>query len=306
MKKLLLLVAALTSMTAKSQTSAYHPFPEDTATWVTDIYYNTCMGYCSSTFYEMRGDTIINGNTYNKIYNRNGNFYYMPTPNPPLVGASFSGCSYVGAIRQDSINEKVYFIDSTLSTDTLLYDFNLSIGDTVQSWYIKWGWQYQLIVTSIDSIFLNGSYHKRINFNQCCQNSIIEGVGWAGELFGLNAVSNMYVALACFNGNVIVQEAFITECSIPLNCSINVDIIEQTESKFFYLFPNPFSDKLNFTYNNNKLSEIIIYDIASRKLLQQKFTNSITLSTEQLARGIYFYEVQCGSSLCKKGKLVKD
>jgi len=71
------------------------------------------------------------------------------------------------------------------------------------------------------------------------------------------------------------------------------------------VFPNPFSNKLNASVRNMQ-SEIILYDIAARKLMQQIFTNSVSLNTEQLARGIYIYEVRDKNGLCKKGKVVKD
>jgi len=74
----------------------------------------------------------------------------------------------------------------------------------------------------------------------------------------------------------------------------------------FQIFPNPFLDRLNIRVNNNTLSEIIFYDITSRKILQQKFTNSVSLSTEQLAKGIYIYEVRDRNGLRKKGKVVKE
>ena len=70
--------------------------------------------------------------------------------------------------------------------------------------------------------------------------------------------------------------------------------------------PNPVTDKLNVILNNKELSEIILYDISSRKLLQKKFTNSVSLNTEQLSKGIYIYEVRDKNGLCKKGKVVKD
>ena len=46
--------------------------------------------------------------------------------------------------------------------------------------------------------------------------------------------------------------------------------------------------------------------ILSREILQQTFINSATLNTEQLARGLYLFEVRDKNGLCKKGKLVKD
>ena len=72
------------------------------------------------------------------------------------------------------------------------------------------------------------------------------------------------------------------------------------------MYPNPFRDKLNIDAWNNQSMEIILRDITSRKILQQEFTNSLSLNTEQIAKGIYIYEVQSKEGLYKKGKVVKD
>jgi hypothetical protein len=70
--------------------------------------------------------------------------------------------------------------------------------------------------------------------------------------------------------------------------------------------PNPFNDKITFTLNDNWPSEIILYDINSRKLLKQKFTSAVSINTEQLAKGIYLYEVRNKNGVIKKGKVVKE
>ena len=80
----------------------------------------------------------------------------------------------------------------------------------------------------------------------------------------------------------------------------------QSSTFNFQFFPNPFTNNLNVEANNNELSEITLYDITSRKLLQQKFINSVSLNTEQLTKGIYIYEVRNKDGSCKKGKVVKD
>lgn len=72
------------------------------------------------------------------------------------------------------------------------------------------------------------------------------------------------------------------------------------------LFPNPFTNTLTVMNNDDTSAEIIIYDITSRKLLQQQFTNSVTLDTEQLSSGIYIYEVRNKNGVVHKGKILKD
>jgi hypothetical protein len=318
MKKILFIFFILISLSVKSQTTVYHPFPEDTATWISDYYDNICMGYCSSYFYEMKGDTIINSQSYNKIYSRYGHFYYISPPPNLIIGASFTPCSYTGAIKQDSINKKVYFIDSTMTTDTLLYDFNLAIGDTIQSWYNKFSIQWPMIVSGIDSVSINSNYHKLFNFTNFPPNmecSLIEGIGWSAGLFGgfySNPQGDNPIVLACFDGNFGANlgwggPAILSECSYALDCSISVNTNEQNGEKYFSLSPNPFSEKLNITSTNNKESEIILYDIFGRKILSQQLLSPNTeLKTTNLSKGVYLYEVRNKDSLVKNGKVVKD
>ncbi|MBL0033324.1 MAG: T9SS type A sorting domain-containing protein [Bacteroidetes bacterium] len=72
------------------------------------------------------------------------------------------------------------------------------------------------------------------------------------------------------------------------------------------MYPNPFIDKLNIIANENTKTEIILYDMLSRELLHQTFTNSIVLDTQNLPKGIYIYKMQNNNGAIKNGKVVKD
>ncbi len=72
------------------------------------------------------------------------------------------------------------------------------------------------------------------------------------------------------------------------------------------VFPNPFNDLINIKANENELMEIILYDVLTRKIFNQSFTNSISLNTEQFANGIYIYEIRNKNGVIKKGKVVKE
>ncbi|HKR03690.1 MAG TPA: T9SS type A sorting domain-containing protein [Bacteroidia bacterium] len=71
------------------------------------------------------------------------------------------------------------------------------------------------------------------------------------------------------------------------------------------VYPNPFNSALNIFIDDDDNFEVIIYDLLSRKLLQQEFTRTIVINTEQLAKGIYLYEVRNKNGVMKKGKIVK-
>ena len=106
-----------------------------------------------------------------------------------------------------------------------------------------------------------------------------------------------YLSRMDINATMITVNVISTATGIN-QLNINDDL--------FSLFPNPFSNQLIVKINNNNPAEIIIHDMTSRKYLQQSFINSVELNTEQLARGIYLYEVRNKKGIIKKGKIVKD
>lgn len=78
------------------------------------------------------------------------------------------------------------------------------------------------------------------------------------------------------------------------------------EPAFINVYPNPVTDRLIVKTKAGEQAEIILYDIASRKLLQENFIGSISLNTQDLPKGIYIYEVRNKSGVIKEGKVVKE
>ena len=108
------------------------------------------------------------------------------------------------------------------------------------------------------------------------------------------------------NGSAPVAYALIDDVSLTLitgtNSSNEINIFET----FPTLFPNPVTDKLNVQINNNEQTEIILYDLSSKKLLQQTFTNTTTINTEQLAKGMYLYTLRNRNGIIKNGQVIKQ
>lgn len=95
---------------------------------------------------------------------------------------------------------------------------------------------------------------------------------------------------------------FYNYSNTSYSCLTGVD--ELTEKDIVNVFPNPVEDKFNVTVEGS--CEIAIYDAASRKLMQKRFTNSTSINTQQLARGIYIYKITNESGTIKEGKIVKQ
>ena len=94
--------------------------------------------------------------------------------------------------------------------------------------------------------------------------------------------------------------------ALPLSvipCTIG---IEEFEENIITVLPNPITSELIINPGNNQPTEIILYDLSSRKLLQQTFTNTTKINTEQLAKGMYLYEIRNRNGIIKNGKVIKQ
>ena len=110
----------------------------------------------------------------------------------------------------------------------------------------------------------------------------------------------------------IVNYTMINTCEVHQNtfnyqtfCPLT-GITDISNFNSINIFPNPFRDKLIIQSNNNEELEIDLYNITSRKVIIRKFSNDITLNTNQLAEGMYIYEIKKGNEIIKRGKVIKN
>src|ERR1035437_5061123 len=162
MRHLLLgMTVFLTLTVAQGQTDVYHPFPDSNAFWNQHSYSLNFNHTCSTDDYYalfINGDTIIGTNTYHKIYRQGYTVYACWNP-PTTPVYSYYSAHYDCAIRQDSLQKKVFhYYNYYPSKDTILYDFNLNVGDTVPLTYAG---SYFETVSKVDSALVGTKYHKK-------------------------------------------------------------------------------------------------------------------------------------------------
>ena len=84
----------------------------------------------------------------------------------------------MGAIRNDTTNKKAFYIRAlSIDDERLLYDFNLSLGDTVY-WYSNDG--DEQIIQGVDSVMYCDNYYKRYISSPNdigLSYTVIEGIG---------------------------------------------------------------------------------------------------------------------------------
>lgn len=84
---------------------------------------------------------------------------------------------------------------------------------------------------------------------------------------------------------------------------VNETILEKEDVK---IYPNPFSNQVSVVFINNERSTLSLYNFIGQQILQQTFVNSTTLNTQQLADGIYFYELHNEKGLISNGKIIRQ
>jgi hypothetical protein len=182
MKKSLLVILFSVSLRLFAQTNVYHPFPDSNAIWNQESVYlvqNTPVSEPQKFFYS--GDTVIATFTYKRVLTTGYRYYLIPS----------NGCCYYynqphGFIRQDSTQKKIYYFDSK---DTLLYDFDLKVGDTLPPTYTN-NPSIGNYVSSIDSILIGSTYRKQFHISVLGSTSVVDSnyvqlIEGIGSTFGL-------------------------------------------------------------------------------------------------------------------------
>ena len=230
MKNFLLIIAlALFGFRAAAQD--YRPFVEEGKTWriarLTSL--NDDPTYpVSHLYYRMKGDTIVAGKTW-KIVRRSG----VTWPGDPVVYNSY--CRYL--VRDE--NKRVYFSPYP-GREELMYDFNVSVGDTLALHNIYYFEErntaaefekYSPLCDSITIVSENKitsvgrSYRglilsRKLDGNEC-KASWIEGIGGVSDIF----VQTIPLGLIC--GSALVLE----ECSVGDEILYHDDITGLTTPK---------------------------------------------------------------------------
>ncbi|MGQ0827721.1 MAG: T9SS type A sorting domain-containing protein [Bacteroidota bacterium] len=299
MKNFLLFIICLWQLNqAGAQTNVYHPFPNDSVVWLSA--HAPSWGDDTWVKTELLGDTLINTISYKKLYTSYN--YYNPF--------FFSPLKYNGGIRQDIFNKKVYYID-TNAIESILYDFNLVIGDTIVKNIPSMN--DVVFVSGIDSTLVGNNYHKTYvlsSTNQAMQPAkFIEGVGSDAGLRkfyyrgGFEYGSN---DLHCFSVNSVrLYPNYGFQC--PLTISIGFTDISQQKLEIS-ISPNPTKDEISLTINCNDSFNIEIQNSMGQCIFNKNaimFSES-TIDLSGYDGGIYFVRISDSKGNFVVKKIVKE
>jgi hypothetical protein len=313
---------SLSASFCKAQFNTYHQFPDSNAVWGEDSMNCSCGDGCEEYGYNfiVNGDTIVNGLTYHKVYQNAGYWFNSCGGGPGYSVYSYSN-SFFGAYREDTMKHIYACCTSYLhSHDSLLYDFNLNVGDTLKQFTVR---EYSnsppVTVFSIDSLLIGSNYRKQYNLaingdtDSWTEPSIIEGIGSTEGLFDIiSQPFEVGSGLLCFsqNGKELWSMSSNDSCSLYY-LGEGIPTIEKPSSTIS-VSPNPSNGRFIVSFSHPKRvsgsQTITIYNILGESVLKETLRstqgdNLIDMSNQP--NGVYLFRVLNGSGeLIGEGKLV--
>jgi hypothetical protein len=282
-----------------TQTNVYYPLPTQNTYW-REKESGNCSSFCRDYQNFTAGDTLIGGKSYTKIwqsgYMMGTNYYGYCTG----IIAWYYSYLYK-AIRNDSVNKKVYVFDFFYNTETLLYDFNLQLGDTVP---VSFSSGY---VSAIDSVLVGSSYHKRFTISEVnhslMDQYLIEGIGSTSGLLKLVTFCFECCSdLGCVkqDGNTIYQR--IGPCNIITGTSNK--LVPDFSCK---ISPNPCEGlvKIHFYPQAENVSLLLYNELGQIVMQKYNLSNEQDIDLASLKAGFYYYNVRNSNNGNYSGKLFK-
>ena len=177
----------------------YHSFPTSNAIWEIN-HFNGWTGESTPFWRMMCGDTVVNDKTYGRLYE-----VILSNGNPSDYTAY-----YIGGIRDDSDQKKVWYLD-TNGEEFLLYDFNVVAGDTVNTYFLT-----NEVVEEVDEVLTTTGWRKRVIFNYfgLPGHNWIEGVGQEGGVLYSFFTDNDFTLNCLHHNNIAI---YGSSCSLTFN-----------------------------------------------------------------------------------------
>lgn len=248
--------------------------------------------------YYVNGDTIINSFNYVKIF-RKGILTNFNPSGMPLSSTTYINPNPSFFLR--SLSKQIYINHPGNTDDLLLYDYNLSIGDTVAQTEVNNSFPSPTII-AIDSISTPFGFLKRFQLSAGL-GYLYEGAGSSGGL--VEALEGMFLSgtneLNCYS----INGTGYFPSSSP-DCDLALGITENKANVNSFVFPNPFSDKTEIiTGSIIHNGHLHIYNAQGEVVRYITFSgNKIRLERAELKGGIYFYRIDSKEELTQLGKFI--
>jgi hypothetical protein len=218
-----------------------------------------------------------------------------------------------GFLREDTIAGKAWFLYRFDTSEQLVMDLNLAIGD---SFKINVEWWMPDFYSKVDSVFfINNKKHIRFNskikFAKRQENfTFIEGVstnaGFTFQVPRLSPALYSHTLFCSYKDSVqaFKNKIFNGDC-FPILGGIQK---QKTNSIVWKLSPNPFSNTAELTFDNTNLKEcnLVILDHYGRQvdIYENIISGHVILSKKQLPTGLYYFQLISNNKVIASGKII--
>jgi hypothetical protein len=294
MKKLIIPFIVLLCFQTSFKMKAQHGYFDNNPIWVIHEFNVPPNPECNyeggEIYYYLKGDTTLGGHIYHKVFLKE--LYTTNCPPNPINYYGSNDTVHPYAYLRDTLKQ----IRQWQADDSILYDFNLSIGDSVfPGIYYNSG--CRLKITAIDSIPVSNYYRKRFTYADSTgsiSNYLYEGIGWSTGLFPNTDpcpdVSTLTVYnLTCYglNDTAWYPTHNGAPCTVP-NFTIGTKEL-QKNSEEISIYPNP-SDGI-FSISQNEPNKLVleIFNVFGELIYKTNTARPRTIiDLSKQPKGIYF------------------
>jgi len=201
------------------------------------------------------------------------------------------------AINDLLLAQPDFTIDSLYNQAGVVYDWNQSVGDTLNSDMLKHSGWSPLVISIVDTVIYEGISRKRYICNSSLE--IIEGLGMWHAVFWhhINIPYHQFKLLcAHFDGTTVYK--YNLECYMGL---------EEIQQSVLSLYPNPAQDVVYFSlaeYPNNKEFHFQIIDYTGKIVTQGTVRQHQDIDIDGLPNGYYIMSVSVDDYVLNKPLLV--
>lgn len=247
---------------------------------------NPTFAATTTTVFGFQGDTLISGETWNKMYFTSDSLFQ-------------NNLEFVGATRVE--NDQILFRDTLDQLDTL-YDFSLNVGDSVL-YNINGNYPEWLDIIEIDSIQINGEYYKRFHLDEPSMSAFdeldevwIEGIGSIhGPLFprypqkfSSEIPDSMLLTCSFSSGQEAWNHPNYDECYVNIVLGL-----QSNQQNDFRVYPNPFEFEIYIQSENNMIQEITITNHLGQEIRKIKdYSANESIDLRSLDSGVYFLRIK--------------
>jgi len=302
MKKILFLTTFFVSLFSQSQTNDYF---QNGAKWRINWSGLSMSASCAINqqyVCEINGDTTIGAHTYKKFIHHGlatemGIMGYMGPCTP-----NYTFSQPYAFLRQE--NERIYLYDIWDEIDTLLYDFDLQVGDFLPLTYNNANTTIQ--IDNISTIQVGTETRNVFHFNQGNGiDSLIEGIGHNKGLIGTMQPFEFFeYELMCFS-----LDGTSYYPSLGAACDLTVSTQEINQKISSQISPNPVIDFAQISFSNPvNIEDVLAIDLSGRKVMlpfKNVNENTIEIDSRELTKGYYVISYQLDNNSTLTGKFLK-